>query len=122
MPMMLTLMPTMLKGKDNDATMPPKVKPMAGRKPANKIFVHLDKMAPNGTTNCYLDCRFVIFNLNLPPANMPQPTHTLSPFSPMPPKATKIWEQADKDHIAGLINKDQTVLTDTSLPIIQSNW
>ena len=36
MPMMLMLMPTMLKGKNNDATMPHKAKPTAAKKPATK--------------------------------------------------------------------------------------
>ena len=60
---------------------------------------------------------------NSPPTHMSQPTshntQTLSPFPPMPEKATKNWGQADKDLLKDLINKQLINITDTSLDYIE---
>ena len=60
---------------------------------------------------------------NSPPAHMLQPAshnpQTLSPFLPMPEKATKNWGQADKVLLNDLINKQLINITNTSLDNIE---
>ena len=41
------------------------------------------KIAPNGTINCYLDCRFAIKYINPLPAHMLQPTTNKQPLHPI---------------------------------------
>ena len=46
-------------------------------------LLQVQKVAPNGTINCCLDCRFVIYFIDPLPAHMPQPTTNKQPPPPI---------------------------------------